>query len=237
MWLHGKCKCSPILVLGVSWFTLSTCREMKKCWEGGGGGIGRGGPWISSSTKKSGNGASQSFVQETVGKGLGFVSVVNVFDNPVLTEEECTLITVALEHRQLVRDYPITHSEVMGITIERLEMMQNLSTSERQQILGGTDEEQESCKCVVHTNTSEIEPTLLAVLRNIMTCSSELGGDFQSGNLTNLTLHLLTIGVVGSIGFDDPEVQLAIGTLGMLAKRRTTMISALLMKRNFDCYI
>ena len=77
---------------------------MKKCWEGGGGGIGRGGPWISSSTKKSGNGASQSFVQETVGKGLGFVSVVNVFDNPVLTEEECTLITVALEHRQLVRD-------------------------------------------------------------------------------------------------------------------------------------
>ena len=39
--------------------------------------------------------------QEKVGKWLGFVSIVNVFDNPVLTEEECTLITIALEHRQL----------------------------------------------------------------------------------------------------------------------------------------
>ena len=39
-----------------------------------------------------------------------------------------------------------------------------------------------------------------------------------------------------SIGSVDSEVQLAIGTLGMLA-RRTTMISAILMKRNFDCYI
>ena len=53
--------------------------------------------------------------QEKVGKWLGFVSIVNVFDNPVLTEEECTLITVALEHKQLVRDYPITHSEVVRI--------------------------------------------------------------------------------------------------------------------------
>ena len=31
--------------------------------------------------------------QEKVGKWLGFVSVVNVFDNPILTKEECTLIT------------------------------------------------------------------------------------------------------------------------------------------------
>ena len=246
------------------------------------------GPWISSSTKKSGDGASKSDVQEKVGKWLGLFSVVKVSDTLVLTEEECTLITLALEHRELLWDYPITHSEVVRIATEHTEM-----TLKRQHIPAN----EEPCKCILHTSSSGIEPALLAVLRNLMTCSGELGGEFWSGNLANLTLHpltyivktkaslenvqiqaerkssaqtagskavvnfgcgqhgltieatpdfyirkqspivYLTIGEVESIGSVDSEVQLAIGTLGMLARRRTTMISAILMKRNFDCYI
>ena len=246
------------------------------------------GTWISRSTKKSGDGASRSDVQEKVGKWLGLFSLVQVSEMPVLTEDESRLITLALEHRELLRDYPITRSEVVRIATEHMEM-----TSEQQRIPAN----EEPCKCILHSSSSGIEPALLAVLKNLMTCSSELGGEFRSGNLTNLTLHLLTyivktkagleniqiqaeikssaqtagskvvanfgsghhsvtieatpdfyirnqspivyltIGEVESIGTVDSEVQLAIGTLGMLARRRTTMISAILMNRNFDCYI
>ena len=52
----------------------------------------------------------------------------------------------------------------------------------------------------------------------------------------------LAIGKVESIGSRDPEMQLAIGALGMLAKRmlakrKTTKIGAVLMRRNFDCWV
>ena len=47
----------------------------------------------------------------------------------------------------------------------------------------------------------------------------------------------LMIGEVGSKGSKDPEMQLAIGTLGMLAKRKTTKIGAVLLRRNLDCCV
>ena len=100
------------------------------------------GPWKASSTKKSGIGAFQSFVQETFGEWLGIVSIVKVFDRPILTEEECTLITISLEHRELLRDYPITRSKVVRIANEHLQLLENLSsTSEQQQIPGSADGE------------------------------------------------------------------------------------------------
>ena len=34
-----------------------------------------------------------------------------------------------------------------------------------------------------------------------------------------------------------PEMQLAIGALGMLAKRKITKIGAILTRRNFDCNV
>ena len=51
-------------------------------------------------------------------------------------------------------------------------------------------------------------------------------------------MYLVT-GKVESIhvGSRDPEMQLAIGTLGMLAKRKMTKIGAVLMRRNLDCCV
>ena len=167
------------------------------------------GPWILITTNTSGDGASKSFVQEKVGEWLGMLTVVPLIDRPVLSEEQCTLITIALEHKALFRDYPITNPELVRIATE---LWQNQSSTS--QLAGGADEE--PCKCVVHT--SEIEPTLLAVLRNIMSCSSELGGRFLSGNLTNIAMHLLTyiiktIADLGNVQI-QPEIKSAAQNAG-----------------------
>lgn len=223
------------------------------------------GPWIASTTNASGSGGSVSFIQETVGQWLGVLTVVPVLESPVLTPEECYLITVALDHKQLLRDYPITQSEVLRIAAD--------------------DKAEKVCKCVVHcTDGSNIEPALLVVLKDIMACCAELQGRSLSGNLTNIAIWLLQyilqtgltdlqvqakvksdasvdaagskvvvnfgcgehsltveatpdfyvrkqapimylmIGEVESKGSKDPEMQLAIGTLGMVAKRKTTKL-------------
>ena len=73
------------------------------------------GPWISSLTSTSGNGASVPFVQEKVEEWLGLVTLVEIPDPPVLIQEECSLIAVALEHEQLYNDRPITPLELLQI--------------------------------------------------------------------------------------------------------------------------
>ena len=60
------------------------------------------GPWISSTTSTSGSGASMSLVQEKVGEWLRVLTLVKVLDLPVMSQEESSLITVALEHRHLL---------------------------------------------------------------------------------------------------------------------------------------
>ena len=55
------------------------------------------------------------FVQEKVEEWLGLVTPVEIPDPPVLTQKECSLIAVALEHEQLYNDRPITPSELLRI--------------------------------------------------------------------------------------------------------------------------
>ena len=212
---------------------------------------------------------------------LGILDLVAVPTLPVLTEKECCLITIALEHLALYRDWPIT-------TAELLRLADDLD-----------EKEQRVCMCTVHTSESHIDPHLLTLLQNIMTCTSELKGRLLSGNLTNIAIYLLTyvlhfkagltdlqiqaevksessiehvgskvvfnlgcgdhhltvestpdfyirrktpivylvLGEVHSIGSKDPEIQLAIGCLGMLSKRRTTKIGAMFVKKDLTCCV
>ena len=66
-------------------------------------------------------------------------------DPPVLSQEECSLIAIALEHKQLYNNHPITSSEQLRIAED--------------------EEVKEVCKCVLHTDSSNIESTLLVRLK------------------------------------------------------------------------
>lgn len=236
------------------------------------------GPWVSSTTATSGSGASVSLVQEKVGEWLGILSLVNVSSKSVLSEEECVLITVAMEHKTLLDNYPITTPELVRLA-------------------HAPSDEERVCTCPVHAEDCKIEESLFELLKNIMACTSELNGRFLSGNLTNLTVYLLTfiirtkagltniqiqpeaksdvgaagskvvfsfgcgeqyltvestpdfyirnqaplvylvIGEVESVGSKDPEIQLAIGCLGMLTTRKTTQIGAVLIQRDLKGFV
>lgn len=105
-----------------------------------------------------------------------------------MTKKECYLITVALEHRLLFNDWPIT-SEPLRIA--------KISTDE---------EAEKMCKCMVHTD-SNIDLSLLMMLRNTMACCCELGGRFLSGNLTNMTIHLLMYILHTKAGLTNLQIQ------------------------------
>ena len=113
-------------------------------------------------------------------------TLVKVLDLPVMSQEECSLITVALEHRHLLQDHPITPSELLRIATD--------------------DKAEKVCKCVVYTG-GNIEPTLLMVLKNIMACCSELGGRLLSGNLTKYYHPPLTSFTHTKAGLTDLQIQ------------------------------
>ena len=251
------------------------------------------GMWICSTDATSGSGASASLVQEQVGQWLGTLALIKVADSPVVSSRECEFIVKALEHTQLLDDYPITPPELQRIAAEHRQLLRDNS------IISELTIDDEPCKCLIHTQKDSIEQRLVDLLYNIMPCSSELGGRFLSGNLTNIAIYLLTfilktkagltdvqiqqecksdgsrnvagskvvvkighgdyhvtvestpdfyirkqspivyltMGEVESVNSRDPEMQLAIGALGMLSKRKMTKIGAVLMHRNLDCSI
>ena len=71
------------------------------------------GPWIRSSTKTSGNGASTALVQQQVGMWMGMITLVEVQDIlfTVITDEDCYYLAIAMKHRALLGDCPMTVSE------------------------------------------------------------------------------------------------------------------------------
>lgn len=147
------------------------------------------GPWIAAPSGKP-SGASGVLVQEAVGQWLGILTVIAVDTTAVLSEDECSLISIALQHKFLYRDRPVTASELVRIA--------------------DAPSDQKVCKCTVHTGESDIQhqhPQLLGLLKNIMPCSAELNGRYLAGNLTNIALYLLNFIIKEKAGLTDLQIQ------------------------------
>lgn len=108
------------------------------------------GPWIAAPSGKP-SGASGVLVQEAVGQWLGILTVIAVDTTAVLSEDECSLISIALQHKFLYRDRPVTASELVRIA--------------------DAPSDQKVCKCTVHTGESDIQhqhPQLLGIKRSLL---------------------------------------------------------------------
>ena len=66
-----------------------------------------------------------------MGQWLGVVALVTVTDSPVMSQEECDLITIALEHSQLLEDHPITPPELQRIAAEHRQLLRDGSNTSK----------------------------------------------------------------------------------------------------------
>ena len=209
---------------------------------------------------------------------MGMITLVEVQDTlfTVLTDEDCYYLAIAMKHRALLGNRPMTVAEHWRIA--------DLFKTHKDD--GMPLDFDDSCKCAIHTSTT-LSPSFSELLKRIMAISAELNVDFLSGNLGNLAVQVLEfiiqkaglsaiqickedksraghagsksvftmgygdkymtveatpdfyvrktspiiyilLGESESSGSSDPEVQAMLAAVGVLARRATTKIGALL---------